>query len=163
MNPQSLFVRTFAVPLALVLVALSPVAKAEANCPVSLPETMLPGQEAPSSLQWFGSDALAVLLPQDGVWRGMGPDRDFFDKLFWLAAGFQPGMEGDFSVTGRKLGDDGASLRPLVSGVTNARHDDFGGWTVLTGLGFPQAGCWEVTGSFKGQHLTFIVQVVVAD
>jgi hypothetical protein len=72
-------------------------------------------------------------------------------------------MEDEFSITGRWLDDAESSLMPLVSGVTNARHDDFGGWTVLTGLGFPAKGCWEVTGSFKGQHLTFVVRVVDAD
>ena len=148
-------------PLALVLIAFSTLAEAETNCPVSLPEATLLGQDAPSSLEWFGSDSLAVRLPKDRIWRGMGPERDFSDKLFWLAAGFRPGMEGDFSVTGRKL-DEETSLRPIVSGVTNARHDDFGGWTVLTALGFPEAGCWEVTGSFKGQHLTFVVRVADA-
>lgn len=159
-SQQSMFVRACAAPLILFLVAASPLASADANCPVSIPETKLLGQSAPSPLRWFGSDSLAALLPPDGIWRGMGSDRNYADKLFWLAASFQPGMEGDFSVTGRKLDDDDSVLQPLVSGVTNARHDSFGGWTVLTGLGFPTAGCWEVTGSFQGHHLTFVVRVV---
>ena len=161
MKPQqSMFVRAVTAPLVLFMLNASPLASADPSCPVSVPEAHLLGQSAPSPLKWFGSDSLAVLLPHDGVWRGMGPDRNFSDKLFWLVAGFQPGMEDDFSVTGRMLDDDGALLRPLVAGATNARHDDFGGWTILTGLGFPATGCWQLTGSFKGQELTFVVRVV---
>ena len=152
-----------AVTLACLLAVVPPPAKADSSCPVSIPKAKLLGQEGPSSLQWFGSDSLAVRLPADGLWRGMGPQRDYFDKLFWLAGGFQPGMEDEFSITGHRLDDDESSLKPIVSGVTNADHEDFGGWAVLTGLGFPAKGCWEVTGSFRGQELTFVVQVVDTD
>jgi hypothetical protein len=88
----------------------------------------------------------------------MGGERDFFDKLFWHVAGFRPGREDEFSVTGRLLNDDKSALNPLFDGATNARLDHVG-WSVLTGLGFPATGCWEVTGSFEGQDLTFVVSV----
>lgn len=142
--------------------ASAQVARADVDCPVSIPETKLLGHLAPSPLDWFGSDSLAVRLPSDGVWRGTGPERDFFDKLFWLVAGFRSGLEDEFTIAGRRLDGGGSSLEPIVSGVTHAGHDDFGGPAVLTGLGFPTPGCWEVTGSFQGQQLTFVVQVVDA-
>jgi len=128
-------------------------------CPVSIPNTLLLGQNAPSQLQWYGSDTMAAALPRDGVWRGMGPERNYANKLFWLVAAFEPGLESEFSLTGHLLNSDDSMAAPIVSGVTNAHHQSFGGWTVLTGLGFPSKGCWEVTGSFRGQQLTFVVSV----
>src|SRR5207247_11186717 len=46
-----------------------------------------------------------------------------------------------------------------VSRATNAYHKDFGGWAMLVGVEFPASGCWEVTGRYKGQTATFVVQV----
>ena len=158
---RSKVLRAFAAPVAISLVALTPAATADESCPVSIPEAKFFGQEKSSRLGWFGSDSFAVLLPRDGVWLGMGRDREFFDKLFWYVAGFGPGMEDEFSVSGRWLNDDESSSSPLFSGATNAKLDEVG-WSVLTGLGFPATGCWEVTGSFKGQDLTFVVRVVDA-
>lgn len=148
----------FVVPLAIVIGSLAPVANADEDCPVSIPDPELLGEAATSRVAWFGSDSFAVRLARDGVWRGMGRERDFFDKLFWHVAGFRPGMEDKFSVSGRLLNDDKSSSSPLFDGATNARLDHIG-WSVLTGLGFPATGCWEVTGSFKGQDLTFVVSV----
>ncbi len=154
--------RAFAASLAIALATLTPFANAGEGCPVSVPEAKLLGQPESSRLGWFGSDRFAVRLPRDGNWLGMGRERDFFDKLFWYVDGFRPGMEDEFSVSGRWLDDDKSSSTPLFEGATNAKLDDIG-WSVLTGLGFPAAGCWEVTGSFKGQELIFVVRVVDAD
>lgn len=144
----------------LIVLAVSPaMAGDESTCPISIPKASLHGQETPSTLRWFGSDSLAAAIPHDGIWHGMGPERNYFNKLVWLAAGFRPGMESEFTITGKRLDNDNDARKPLVSGVTNAFHDSFGGWTIMTGLGFPTTGCWEVTGSYQGQELTFVVRV----
>jgi hypothetical protein len=36
---------------------------------------------------------------------------------------------------------------------------DFGGWAMLVMVEFPAIGCWELTGEYKGQTLSFVVQV----
>ena len=44
----------------------------------------------------------------------------------------------------------------------DARFDDEwqNGWTMLTGIDFPSPGCWEITGEYLGQILTFVVRTV---
>jgi len=142
----------------LVLSSLSAIADEMTSiCVVSEANALLTGRDGPSNRSWFGSESLAVAIPANGVWRGMGPDRDFFDKLFWLVGGFQPGLESDFSLTGRHLYDD--SIKPIIGDAGNASHEDFGGWSILVGVGFPRSGCWELTGTYLGQSLTFVVDV----
>lgn len=156
------FSRKFAAHVVIALFTLTPVANANESCPVTVLEAKFSGQDESSRLGWFGSGSFAVRLPRDGIWLGMGRERNFFDKLFWYVEGFRPGMEDEFTVTGRRLDDNQSSSSPLFSGATNAKLDNIG-WSVLTGLGFPAAGCWQVTGSFKGRDLTFVVRVVDAD
>jgi hypothetical protein len=36
---------------------------------------------------------------------------------------------------------------------------DFGGWAMLVMVEFSTGGCWEVTGQYKGQAASFVVQV----
>jgi hypothetical protein len=31
---------------------------------------------------------------------------------------------------------------------------------MLTGIDFPMAGCWEITGRYLGQELRFVVETV---
>jgi len=144
----------------IVLLAISPDrASADSSCPVSLPEAELHGQKAPSSLRWFGSDALAVLLPRNGTLHGPGSGTRFTDRLFWLAAGFKPGMEDEFYITGRRLDVDEPATSFVRFDVSNARHESFGGWAVLTAVGFPAPGCWKITGRFQGQTLSFVTRV----
>ena len=140
----------------LVLNSLSATAnEPTSECAVSEANALLTGRDGPSNRLWFGSESLAVAIPKNGVWHGMGPERDFFDKLFWLVGGFQPGLESDFSLTGRHLYDD--SIKPIIGDAYPA--SDSGGWSLLVGVSFPQSGCWELTGTYLGQSLTFVVDV----
>jgi hypothetical protein len=34
------------------------------------------------------------------------------------------------------------------------------GWLMLTGVDFPDPGCWEITASYLGQTLKFVAQTV---
>ncbi len=140
----------------LVLSSLSATADdTTSECVVSEASALLTSRDGPSDRRWFGSESLAVAIPGNGVWHGMGPERDFFDKLFWLVGGVQPGLESDFSLTGRHLYDD--SIKPIIGDAYPA--SDSGGWSLLVGVGFPQSGCWELTGTYLGQSLTFVVDV----
>ena len=62
-----------------------------------------------------------------------------------------------FSVTGRRL--DAPTPPMLVDQTTTngwvTRNQPF----MLTGINFPTLGCWEITGRYKDEELTFVVWV----
>jgi hypothetical protein len=137
------------------------------DCPVTLPSSspvVVPDSGSNSSHAWYGSEVLAVLIPKDGRWKGMGPSHHFFDKLWVWRRGYSPRVELNPALTlaGIKLNDGNNPQRMHVDEATNA----FGpGWaSMLTGMEFPSAGCWEVTANyvFEGitHRLTFVVDVI---
>lgn len=144
--------------LAILLVAISAnsvEAQPESACAATR-GTDLFGPALPNSSTWYGSEALAVQLPVDGVWPTTGPGALIAVKLFWWSAGFRPGMESNLKVTVRRV--DGSPGAAVVSRPTNAHV--LGDWTMLTGIDFPDAGCWEITGEYLGQRLAFVVETV---
>ena len=92
-------------PSAPCLVALaeavtSPIhAEDRANCPKTVPSGEILGEPFPASAHWYGSETLAVILRPDGIWRGMGPEYNYRDKLFWWSFGFKPGSESGLKVS----------------------------------------------------------------
>jgi hypothetical protein len=140
------------------LLAVAHCAYADGNiCLTTIPSSVALAPPFPSSETWYGSETLAVILPADGVWRGMGPEHDYRDKLFWWSYGFRPGFESHLAVNGRRL--DGESPAANISRSTNAGSPSLGGWTMLVAVEFPSAGCWEITGEYLGQKLAFVVAV----
>jgi hypothetical protein len=89
----------------------------------------------------------------------MGLKDHYRDKLFWWRQGYIGATEQrpELIVSGRKL--DGEAPPANVSRATNAYHKDFGGWAMLVMVEFPESGCWELTGLYKGQTATFVVRV----
>lgn len=130
---------------------------AEVPCPRTAGSNAL-GSPFPSSGHWYGSESFAVQLPPDGTWPTTAPGARIAVKLFWWSAGFKPGMESSLSVTLKEL--SGAPANAVVSRATNAHSESLGGWTMLTGIDFPAAGCWEITGRYLGQELKFVVETV---
>ncbi|MEO0998127.1 MAG: hypothetical protein AAFX58_11480 [Pseudomonadota bacterium] len=134
-------------------------ARDDADCPVTVAESRGIGGafDAPPDMIWFGSDSLAVLLRRDGVWRGMGASRRYGDKQWWWSEGFDPLVdEAALEVTARRLdGTEQASF----GRATNASGDSWRGAAMLIGAGFPVHGCWEITGRYHGQSLSFIVRI----
>ena len=99
---------------------------------------------------WHGTPGLWTRLDADGVWKGR-------NKLFWWSPGFHP-MQTPYpplKITGRRL--DGEAPELQQPWVTNARVPEWGGWTMLIMLDLPSPGCWEVTGSYGADTLSFIV------
>ena len=144
--------------LATALVWVAPAeAQDAADCPKTVASTDLLGKPFPTSDHWYGSETLAVILRPGGIWRGMGTEHNFRDKLFWRSLGFEPGMESNLQVSARKLDD--ASAQADVSRSTNAHSPSLGGWTMLVGVEFPSTGCWEITGRYLGPTLSFVVEV----
>jgi hypothetical protein len=136
-------------------------AQAGSACPVTLTADRRFAEPSPSSASrfWYGDEKLAVLLRAGGTWRGMGPARSYRDKLFWWRQGYNGAAEPrpDLVVTGRR--SDGPAPALATPRATNAKHADFGGWAMLVALEFPVAGCWQVTGDYGGQKLSFVVDV----
>ncbi|HNP35506.1 MAG TPA: hypothetical protein PKK10_06610 [Woeseiaceae bacterium] len=131
----------------------------------------------PGSRNFYGSEALAVTLPHDGTLQVTGLDARIAAKLFWFIPGFRPGMQTHLSVEIRNLngGPNDAVVRDVTTAnampsnwetsedVEKAQFDDqwLDGWAMLTGIDFPSPGCWEITGEYVGQSLTFIVETVL--
>jgi hypothetical protein len=78
-------------------------------------------------------------------------------KIFWGSVDFNYREEypPKLKVTGRRLDGDGPPLLTLTP--TNA----FPGPTaaMLVGVYVPTPGCWEITGDYKGQKLSFVVWI----
>jgi hypothetical protein len=146
-----------------------------ASCPVTLPSEpafVPPGpypQTAPSAPAtfWHGTAGLWTMLNSNGVHTGLPTPSTkqpgvvaMRNKSFWWSPGFRPsGPPEPLTIAGRRLDAEAPPLEQPW--VTNAHHPDFGGWTMLTMLILP-IGCWEVTGSYGGDSVTFVVWVEAA-
>ena len=102
------------------------------------------------------------MLQEHGTWAGLWRnDQGFRQKVFWWYPGFDGRVEGqpNLIVTGRRLDGPESFVHPRPA--TNAHHVDFGGngWTILTGIDVPTTGCWELTGTYRGESVTFVVWI----
>lgn len=137
------------------------------GCPVTRPPQPAFVPPAPYAAQppgggqfWYGSDALWTALPLDGTWRRLPfNDGAYFQKVFWQRVGYdgQTEQQPELVVTGRRL-DEPAPPLSAPPRATNGHHTDWG-WFMLAGVGIPTPGCWEITGHYRGQRLSFVIQV----
>jgi hypothetical protein len=138
------------------------------TCPISkppvrpfVPLSPYPAKTSPDSF-WFGTVKLWTSLPVDGTWRSLPhytpSDPTFRQKLFFWRQGYSLRSElSHLTVTGRRLD---ASAPPLAADEANAGwQDDKEHPFMVTGVNFPTLGCWEVTGDYHGDKLTFVVWV----
>jgi hypothetical protein len=152
-------------PGGLPLSAASP--EAPASCPVTMadptfvPPAPYPAQ-APYGQIWIGTSSLWVAASADGIWRGIRRDTAngpaVANKQFWWRPGYEGSTEPvpQLVVTGLRL--DAAAPPITVGPATNAHHRDFGGWTMLVAPEIP-AGCWELTGQYARDRVSFVVWV----
>ena len=121
----------------------------------------------PRARTWHGSELLATVLPDDGILPTTAPGHRIAFKLFWYSSEFTAADETrlrdnnymGFTARIRRLdpGPDDA----VLSGPNWAGQGNLGdNWTLLYGIDFKRPGCWEITGSFQDQSLTFVVQTV---
>lgn len=148
--------------LALVLSADLPYQSAK-TCPITQAPILPFVPPAPYPIEppegfWHGTAALWTRLDAEGRWQLGGPNQ-LTQKVFWWYPGFDGAREWspDFTLTARRL-DTGQS-KVLSRKATNAFVASFGGSTILTGVKMPSAGCWEVTGEYRGNTLSFVVWV----
>ena len=138
------------------------------SCPITLPPAVPftpPGEHKmgpDDNSFWLGTEKLWRALPKSGeVWgwapREPGHEHDLTAKLFWGSVDFDYHRKEDYSlkVTGRRLDGDAPPL--VVDKVTNALFVPHA--AMLTGVILPAPGCWEITGDYKGEKLSFVVWV----
>jgi len=128
-----------------------------------VPPSPYPDRASPNGTGfWFGTAKLWTSLPANGVWSGLPhytpDDPTFRQKLFWFRAGYDWHIEPQpkLTITGRRLD---SVAPPLAADQAN------NGWTqrdqpfMVVGINFPTLGCWEVTGHYKDEKLSYVVWV----
>ncbi len=129
-----------------------------ANCAVTLPNGVtVPGQigsgpgQVASGDGMYGNDALSVALQPGGrvIAKPDPHDGSIGMKFMWWR-----GVKGNLQITGQRLD---APAKPALAGVPGGYGDR--GFQA-SGIVFPTAGCWQVTGSVGAASLTFVTQVV---
>lgn len=141
-----------------------------ASCPVTvapaIPFIPPPPYEADASTKSFliGTDKLWTAVRKSGVWywapHPPGQENEvqpLTAKTFWGSVDFDWKSENPplLKVTGRRLDGDAPPLRTLRS--TNAFPGPAA--AMLSGVYVPTPGCWEITGEYKGEKLSFVVWV----
>ncbi len=108
---------------------------------------------------YFGTPELWVTI-RKGPWRGLPLwDSGYRQKIVWWSqqgydwrADPRPALQ----IAGRRL--DAPAPPLVVAGANGSYREDMGSF-IMSGVNFPSAGCWEITGSLKGRRLTFVVWV----
>lgn len=100
-----------------------------------------------------GNDVLWVWLnPEQFV---VSDDQMLDDGAIRVKFGWWRGIQGSFSITGRRLDAPAPPLRSEIPSV-----DSYGDLGFLpSSLIFPADGYWEITGHMNDQTLTFVVHV----
>jgi hypothetical protein len=135
------------------------------NCPVTLPQEPLFTPPAPYSKLgwygdfWYGSNALWVALPQNGVWSGLPHNSEgYTQKIPWWREDYSWTEEPEppLVVSGERLD---AKAPPLNASTANGSYATDMGSAMMMGVDFPTLGCWKVTGRYKDAELSFVVWV----
>jgi hypothetical protein len=135
------------------------------SCPITQPQdpVFVPpapyAPEAPYGQFWYGANGFWTALHPDGEWHGLPADEHGYgQKVFWWREGYDMTKENQpqITVSGRRLDGDAPTFEQ--TGGTNGYHADMGQF-MLTGVTVPTAGCWEITGRYRDQALSFVVWV----
>lgn len=138
---------------------------APADCPVTVPQNPRFTPPAPYSDLgwygdfWYGSNALWVALPQNGIWSSLPHSSDgYTQKIPWWREGYdwQAEPEPALVVTGERLD---AKAPPLNTSTANGSYAADMGSAMMMGVDFPTTGCWKITGKYKDAELSFVVWV----
>ena len=136
-----------------------------ASCPVTLAPAVpftppgVPEMVKDDIVFWFGTEKLWTSLRRSGEVWGWKPrpagTSNLTQKLFYYSVDYDRHREGnaDLKVTGRRLDADAPPL--WTPPTTNALGEPYD--AMATGVYMPTPGCWEITGEYKGQKLTFVV------
>ena len=137
------------------------------KCPVSQAADLafVPPEPAPTEapyddMFWHGHAQLWTMLPKNGVWQDLPlSDDGYGQKLWWWAPGydFQEEQEPIFELLAKPLERVGEQF--VFEQSTNANGGELGS-AILIGVNFPYAGCWEVIGTYRGESLSYVIEIV---
>ena len=134
------------------------------SCHVTLPseDSVTPSSSVPATqvgigaggrVAAYGTDKFWTMLPTDGTWRGSIPQKPsdfaYSNKLPW--GGTFSYNDGPLTVTGKRL--DGPAPKFTEIEPISWEHEFMGG------ISIPVFGCWEITGQYRDQELSFVVWV----
>lgn len=108
---------------------------------------------------WYGTDRFWTFLPTDGIWPP--GEKTFWFRQEWGHFGHNHWISdkdaAKFGVTAKRL-DSPAPVAEILKANSSYRED----WKafLVGGINFPAPGCWEVSGRYESDELTFIVWVV---
>ena len=138
------------------------------SCPVTKPVQPLvpPASYRPEPSIgnfWYGTEKLWTALPVAGTWSGLPrytpTDQTYYrNKLAFWRQGYDPHSEPrpNLTVTGRRLDGPAGPLQSDGKGHGSWTNDDE---FIMTGIDFPTLGCWEITGRYESDELTFVIWV----
>lgn len=133
------------------------------DCPVTLPTEPRYKPTPPhkdmlgTSMFLYGSDALFTQLYSDGRWRGIKASTGTRNKSWWYRkdATWLNEYPYELAVTAKRLDADGPMLSfPRINNAIMGEEV-----AMLLMLELPERGCWQVTGNYKGDALSFVVWV----
>jgi len=138
-----------------------------ASCPVTILSASQFTPPSPYELSdktfWLGTEKLFIAIRKSGEVWGWGPHepgqedqvQPLTTKTFWGSLDFNYREEypPKLKVTGKRL--DGEAPPLLTLPATNAFPGPAA--AMLVGVYVPTPGCWEITGEYKGQKLSFVV------
>lgn len=155
-------------------------AQSDHACPVTTSEDPLAGAAIPG---WYGTESLAVRFSDKAmIWPTTKPEALIAGRLEWRSSGFRPGSESNLKllienlqgrpVTARISGAQNAYMPSVQPGgtLTDSEADalkremlvSLDRWRMLTGVDFPEPGCWRISADYLGQKLTFVIESVPA-
>lgn len=153
------------VVLAFLAILLAGCGQAGGNCPVTPPpdEVFVPPAAfpavAPEGLFYIGTPALWTALPVEGYWESLPQDEHgYTNKIVFWSESYNVEREPvpALTVSGRRLDGDSPPLDAPTA--TNGYSADSGQF-MLTGVNIPTTGCWEISGAYNGETLTYVIEV----
>jgi hypothetical protein len=138
-------------------------------CPVTQPPEKAFSPPAPYRQEpypghfFYGTEALWTSIPLNPVWYGLPytEGSGFTQKLFYQRDGYnwRDDPTPALIVNGRKIDPNSKEEQTLVtSAATNAYTPDDGSF-MLVGADSPSTGCWQITGRYGSDELTYTIWV----
>jgi hypothetical protein len=145
---------------------------APASCPMTPrparafipPADYRPAEQLPKNSFLIGTEKLWTEIGDSMVWQwrphAPGHEQDLTAKIFWFREDYNWRTEPvpKLRVTGRRIDGPAPPLVTPQGPATNVVIDSWRG-AMLTGVWVPVAGCWEITGDYEGDKLSFNVWV----
>ncbi len=153
-------------------VAGEPATREVDGCALTNPNGFTPPEPFPplpsaNGFAWHGTAGLWTQLEAGGaVWGGLPwhvhdgeTEGHFGQKTFWWRDNYNHQEEPmpALRIVARRL--DAKAAEVVVEGHGTHAITPSDGTAMLTGLELPSAGCWEITGTYQGTSLSYVVLV----